>query len=156
MVRGRRATAGSTHSEHAGPPDDRCGFAGDGITVSPQVETDSVSTLLAQATNGDRACIVPHTWLWTTLVSADLRAVELVGPIANTHRGRHRLQRGHASNSQRIRGKCEAPSTRGVLHQTTREHPRRVNGGRLLIFAASRQQQVPSVGSQTPCPLASA
>ena len=62
----------------------------------------------------------------------------------NTHRGRHRLQRGPASNSQRIRGKCEAPSTRGVLHQTTREDPRRVNGGRLLIFAASRQQQVPS------------
>ena len=84
MVRGRRATAGSTHSGHAGPPDHRCGFAGDGITVSPQVETDSVSTLLAQATNGDRACIVPHTWLWTTLVSADLRAVELVGPVVKT------------------------------------------------------------------------
>jgi DNA-binding transcriptional LysR family regulator len=59
-------------------------FAGVGVTVSPQVETDSVSTLLAQATNGDRACIVPHTWLWTTLVSADLRAVELVGPVVKT------------------------------------------------------------------------
>ena len=59
-------------------------FAGVGVTVSPQVETDSVSTLLAQATNGDRACIVPHTWLWTTLISADLRAVELVDPIVTT------------------------------------------------------------------------
>lgn len=55
-----------------------------GITVHPQVETDSVSTLLAQAANGDRACIVPHTWLWTTLMTADLRAVELIEPTVKT------------------------------------------------------------------------
>lgn len=59
-------------------------FAGHGITVSPQVETDSVSTLLAQAATGDRACIVPQTWLWTNLMAADLRAVELVDPVLNT------------------------------------------------------------------------
>lgn len=59
-------------------------FAGVKVTATPQVETDSVSTLLAQAANGDRACIVPHTWLWTTLISADLRAVELVAPIVKT------------------------------------------------------------------------
>jgi DNA-binding transcriptional LysR family regulator len=59
-------------------------FGGHGVTVSPQVETDSVSTLLAQAASGDRACIVPHTWLWTTLMSADLAAVELVDPIVKT------------------------------------------------------------------------
>jgi DNA-binding transcriptional LysR family regulator len=59
-------------------------FGGLGLTVSPQVETDSVSTLLAQAASGDRACIVPHTWLWTTLMSADLCAVQLVDPIVNT------------------------------------------------------------------------
>lgn len=59
-------------------------FAGHGITVSPHVETDSVSTLLAQATTGDRACIVPQTWLWANLMAADLRAVELVDPILKT------------------------------------------------------------------------
>jgi DNA-binding transcriptional LysR family regulator len=59
-------------------------FGGLGITLSPQVETDSVSTLLAQAASGDRACIVPHTWLWTTLMSADLYAVELVDPVVKT------------------------------------------------------------------------
>lgn len=59
-------------------------FADHGITVSPHVETDSVSTLLAQATTGDRACIVPQTWLWANLMAADLRAVELVEPILKT------------------------------------------------------------------------
>ncbi|GBE63666.1 LysR family transcriptional regulator [Mycobacterium sp. MFM001] len=59
-------------------------FAGHGITVSPHVETDSVSTLLAQATTGDRACIVPQTWLWANLMAADLRAVELVDPVLKT------------------------------------------------------------------------
>lgn len=59
-------------------------FAEHGITVSPQVETDSVSTLLAQASTGDRACIVPQTWLWTNLMAADLRAVELVDPVLKT------------------------------------------------------------------------
>lgn len=59
-------------------------FANLGITLRPRVETDSVSTLLAQAASGDRACIVPHTWLWTTLMSADLRAIELTDPILTT------------------------------------------------------------------------
>lgn len=59
-------------------------FTSIGTTVSPQVETDSVSTLLAQAAGGDRACIVPHTWLWTTLMSADLVAAELADPILRT------------------------------------------------------------------------
>jgi DNA-binding transcriptional LysR family regulator len=68
-----------------------------GITVSPQVETDSVSTLLAQAASGDRACIVPHTWLWTTLMSADLSAVELVDPIVKTPIAVAVDSTGHAS-----------------------------------------------------------
>lgn len=59
-------------------------FADLGIILSPRVETDSVSTLLAQAASGDRACIVPHTWLWTTLMSTDLRALELTDPILKT------------------------------------------------------------------------
>lgn len=59
-------------------------FAQHGITVEAQVETDSVSTLLAQATTGDRACIVPQTWLWSSLMAADLCAVELVDPVLKT------------------------------------------------------------------------
>jgi DNA-binding transcriptional LysR family regulator len=56
-------------------------FAGHAITVSPQVETDSVASLLAQVATGDWACIVPHTWLWTTLMAGDIRVVELVDPV---------------------------------------------------------------------------
>jgi DNA-binding transcriptional LysR family regulator len=51
------------------------------ITVRPQVETDSVASLLAQVATGDWACIVPHTWLWTTLIAGDIRVVELVDPV---------------------------------------------------------------------------
>lgn len=59
-------------------------FAGHGITVSPQVETDSVSTLLVQVATGDWACIIPHTWLSATMMVGDIRAVELVDPILKT------------------------------------------------------------------------
>lgn len=59
-------------------------FAEHAITVAPQVETDSVSSLLAQAATGDWACIVPHTWLWTSLLVGGVRAVELVDPIVTT------------------------------------------------------------------------
>lgn len=41
-------------------------FDDHGITVSPQVETDSVASLFAQASAGKWASIVPHTWLWTS------------------------------------------------------------------------------------------
>jgi DNA-binding transcriptional LysR family regulator len=43
-------------------------FADHGITVSPQVETDSVASLIAAASAGNWASIVPHTWLWTSLL----------------------------------------------------------------------------------------
>ncbi len=55
-------------------------FAGHAITVSPQVETDSVASLFAQVATGNWACIVPHTWLWTTPTGGEVRAVELVDP----------------------------------------------------------------------------
>jgi DNA-binding transcriptional LysR family regulator len=55
-------------------------FAGHGITVAPQVETDSVASLFAQVATGDWACIVPHTWLWTSPPGGDVRVVEMVGP----------------------------------------------------------------------------
>jgi DNA-binding transcriptional LysR family regulator len=56
-------------------------FAGHGITVTPQVETDSVASLLAQVATGNWACIVPHTWLWTSPLGAEIRAVEMVDPV---------------------------------------------------------------------------
>jgi DNA-binding transcriptional LysR family regulator len=58
-------------------------FAGHSISVTPQVETDSVASLFAQAATGDWACIVPHTWLWTWPMGPDtqaIRAVEMSDP----------------------------------------------------------------------------
>ena len=51
------------------------------ITVTPQVETDSVASLFAQVAAGNWACIVPHTWLWTSSLGAGIRAVEMVDPV---------------------------------------------------------------------------
>ncbi|AWV48862.1 LysR family transcriptional regulator [Mycobacterium leprae Kyoto-2] len=56
-------------------------FAGHAITATPQVETDSVASLFAQVATGNWACIVPHTWLWTTPIGAEIRAVEMVDPV---------------------------------------------------------------------------
>lgn len=56
-------------------------FADHAITVTPQVETDSVASLLAQVAAGNWACIVPHTWLWASPLSPAVRAVEMVDPV---------------------------------------------------------------------------
>ena len=56
-------------------------FADHSITVSPQVETDSVASLFAQVSAGNWASIVPHTWLWTSPPGPAIRAVELVDPV---------------------------------------------------------------------------
>lgn len=58
-------------------------FAEHGITVKPQIETDSVASLFVHVATGDWASIIPHTWLWTTLTVGDIRAVELVDPTAS-------------------------------------------------------------------------
>lgn len=59
-------------------------FAEHAITVSPQVETDSVASLFAQAAAG-WACIVPHTWLWMTPMAGarpgEVRAAQLIDPV---------------------------------------------------------------------------
>lgn len=56
-------------------------FADHDITVTPQVETDSVASLFAQVAAGNWACIVPHTWLWTSPLGAEVRAVQMVDPV---------------------------------------------------------------------------
>ncbi|WP_156686042.1 LysR family transcriptional regulator [Mycobacterium sp. Marseille-P9652] len=56
-------------------------FGEHAFTVVPQVETDSVASLFAQVATGNWACIVPHTWLWTSPLGADTRAVELADPV---------------------------------------------------------------------------
>ncbi|HUH71433.1 MAG TPA: LysR family transcriptional regulator [Mycobacterium sp.] len=55
-------------------------FAAHAVTVTPQVETDSVASLFAQVATGNWACIVPHTWLWTSPLRAEVRAVEMADP----------------------------------------------------------------------------
>jgi DNA-binding transcriptional LysR family regulator len=55
-------------------------FARHAIAVTPQVETDSVASLFAQVATGNWACIVPHTWLWTSSMGGEVRAVEMVDP----------------------------------------------------------------------------
>lgn len=56
-------------------------FADRGITVGPQVETDSVASLFAATSAGNWASIVPHTWLWTSLLGPEIRAVEMTDPV---------------------------------------------------------------------------
>lgn len=51
-----------------------------GITVVPQVSTDSVASMLALVATGEWACVVPHTWLWTRPNTGDFRVVEIVDP----------------------------------------------------------------------------
>jgi len=55
-------------------------FAQSGVTVTPQVETDSVASLYAQVGLGVWASIVPHTWLRAMPVVGRTRAVRLVEP----------------------------------------------------------------------------
>jgi DNA-binding transcriptional LysR family regulator len=57
-----------------------CAFAQSGVTVTPQVETDSVASLYAQVGVGAWASIVPHTWLRAMPVVGRARAVRLVEP----------------------------------------------------------------------------
>jgi hypothetical protein len=37
--------------------------------------------MLALVATGQWACIVPHTWLWTSLTARDIRVFELVDPV---------------------------------------------------------------------------
>jgi len=57
-------------------------FAESGVTVTPQVETDSVASLYAHVGVGAWASIVPHTWLRAMPVVGTTRAVRLVEPDA--------------------------------------------------------------------------
>ncbi|MFJ6569177.1 LysR family transcriptional regulator [Streptomyces sp. NPDC091292] len=57
-------------------------LAGTGVTVTAQVETDSVASLYAHVASGEWASIVPHTWLRAMPVSGRTRAVRLVEPDA--------------------------------------------------------------------------
>jgi DNA-binding transcriptional LysR family regulator len=57
-------------------------FKQSNVTVTPQVETDSVASLYAHVGVGAWASIVPHTWLRAMPVVGRTRAVRLVGPDA--------------------------------------------------------------------------
>ena len=81
-------------------------FAGHDITVTPQVETDSVASLLAQVVTGNSACIVPHTWLWTTPMVGEIRAVELVDPALKAKIGLATNAAGPGSPVARALAEC--------------------------------------------------
>jgi DNA-binding transcriptional LysR family regulator len=55
-------------------------FAESGVTVTPQVETDSVASLYAQVGVGAWPSSVPHTWLRAMPVDGHARAIQLVEP----------------------------------------------------------------------------
>ena len=55
-------------------------FAESGVTVTPQVETDSVASLYAQVGVGAWPSSVPHTWLRAMPVDGRARAIQLVEP----------------------------------------------------------------------------
>lgn len=55
-------------------------FAGCGVCPNPQIETDSVASLLAHVAMGKWASVVPHTWLSLLPAGNTARAVQLVQP----------------------------------------------------------------------------
>ena len=55
-------------------------FAGGGVAVSSQLETDSVASLYAHVGLGGCASIIPHTWLRAMPAGEGMRAVRLVAP----------------------------------------------------------------------------
>ncbi|WP_339132489.1 LysR family transcriptional regulator [Streptomyces sp. f51] len=57
-------------------------FAEKGCVVTPQVETDSIAALYAHVGSGDRASVIPHTWLRAMPVNGRIRALPLVDPEA--------------------------------------------------------------------------
>jgi DNA-binding transcriptional LysR family regulator len=57
-------------------------FATKGVGVTPQMETDSVSSLCALVSVGACASIVPHTWLRAMPMGDGMSAVRLVDPDA--------------------------------------------------------------------------
>ncbi|GGK43751.1 LysR family transcriptional regulator [Nocardia camponoti] len=56
-----------------------------GLVATPQVESDSVVTLLAHASTGRWACIVPQTWLHTVRRPEGVRALPLDDPPVIAH-----------------------------------------------------------------------
>jgi DNA-binding transcriptional LysR family regulator len=92
-------------------------FAEHGISVTPQVETDSVAALLAQVGTGEWASIVPRTWLWAA-GTIDVCAVDLVDPVlklqfavATNRAGRiSPVARAFASTAQQLRLRRSGPT----------------------------------------------
>ncbi|MFC8380293.1 LysR family transcriptional regulator [Nocardia sp. NPDC057272] len=52
-----------------------------GLTAAPQLESDSVATLLEHARTGRWACIVPQPWVAALGPTADIRVFELTDPV---------------------------------------------------------------------------
>ncbi|MBC7301707.1 MAG: LysR family transcriptional regulator [Nocardia sp.] len=52
-----------------------------GLTATPQLESDSVATLLEHARTGRWSCIVPQPWVAALGPTADIRVFELADPV---------------------------------------------------------------------------
>ncbi|WP_199195743.1 hypothetical protein [Nocardia sp. MDA0666] len=50
------------------------------LTVTPQLESDSVVALLAHANTGRWACVVPEPWLQTLRPAPGVRVLALLDP----------------------------------------------------------------------------
>ncbi|BBY56305.1 LysR family transcriptional regulator [Mycobacterium koreense] len=59
-------------------------LAARGLTVTPQVETDSIATLLAHVRTGRWASIIPHTWLTVLDRPGRIQAVRLEPAVTAT------------------------------------------------------------------------
>ena len=55
-------------------------LTGQGLAVTPQLEADSVGTLLAHVSTGRWASIVAHTWVHTRGVPPGVSVLRLPGP----------------------------------------------------------------------------
>ncbi|MFD6393885.1 LysR family transcriptional regulator [Nocardia sp. NPDC060259] len=56
-----------------------------GLVAAPQLESDSVATLLEHARTGRWACIVPRPWVSTLGPTAEVRVFDLVDPVVTAH-----------------------------------------------------------------------
>lgn len=97
-------------------------FAEHGISVTPQVETDSIAALLAHVATGEWASIIPRTWMSGTAGTNDMSAVDLVDPIlklqfavATNRAGRiSPIAQAFVSTAQQLRSRRSGPTYEGA------------------------------------------
>lgn len=59
-------------------------FAELGLTVNPQIETDSIGAMYAHVATGRWASLVPHPWGQSFRLPTDIRAMAILGSVARS------------------------------------------------------------------------